>query len=476
LDEATLSSMSDHVREGLLGVFLDGYQVGPAGVGYRTVVVPGPPTAMNLPRTRGEINPEHAKLIVEHFELHAGGLPIIDGWRKWYREGGPCDPRSTTGHMSLGGYRAMLSREAYTGRLKIGATRRRWDSAKNRYMQIPVPADQITRIVREDLRIVSDELFQRVQKQLPPRGFRRPRKPIVHTVADLVTDVYFCAVCSCRFHMIVNREHALAAICDALAKLLVADTALMDAIVTTVPTVAEDSDGPDRVADYQQLIRQFAAKIRELEEQTGQGNEEDRRQRKAAIRAAQTERESVQRQLAALVSRGHHGREQPLTRDDVLRHVGELRQLFEDLSQGKLPGHAIDVAADLYRRLVGGKIVITPEPRPGKVRWMVKATFTPQIFSICQASLLPMVNASTGSPELPVEVRIRKIAKIDRFADEVQHMYDIQKLGFRVIGNMLEAKYGQKVGSGACCIAYRRYFEIRGLPVPPRRPSSRPRP
>jgi hypothetical protein len=42
-------------------------------------------------------------------------------------------------------------------------------------------------------------------------------------------------------------------------------------------------------------------------------------------------------------------------------------------------------------------------------------------------------------------------------------------VGFRIINKRLEAKYKQKIGTGNCCLAYHRYFEVRGLPVPPRR-------
>jgi hypothetical protein len=63
--------------------------------------------------------------------------------------------------------------------------------------------------------------------------------------------------------------------------------------------------------------------------------------------------------------------------------------------------------------------------------------------------------------------------------DRIQHLMDErtqhadaiatidQTLGD--IAQKLEAKYDEVIGSGNVCLAYQRWYEIRGLPLPPGR-------
>ena len=71
-----------------------------------------------------EVDPEVARLILQHFEWIADGMPIKEGWRRWVAASGPCDPRSTLGHMSYNAYRRMLSNIRYTGRWEFGRSSR----------------------------------------------------------------------------------------------------------------------------------------------------------------------------------------------------------------------------------------------------------------------------------------------------------------------------------------------------------------
>ena len=65
---------------------------------------------------------------------------------------------------------------------------------------------------------------------------------------------------------------------------------------------------------------------------------------------------------------------------------------------------------------------------------------------------------------------------VDNIADEVRHLYDVERKGFRVIAQILKNKYNKSIGSGNSCAAYRRWYEIRGLPLPkPRTNTGRPR-
>ena len=69
----------------------------------------------------------------------------------------------------------------------------------------------------------------------------------------------------------------------------------------------------------------------------------------------------------------------------------------------------------------------------------------------------------------PVDVWLRCPPRLDSIAPEVRRLYEEEGLGFRVIAKRLG------VGCGNVYASYLRYFEMNGLPVPPRRPRGRQR-
>jgi DNA invertase Pin-like site-specific DNA recombinase len=107
LDDLLLDAIADHCRAGLKTLFQQGYVTGALPVGYRPVEVPGaPPTNRGRPRTIPQAASEVVVLLRQHFCWIRDGMPIKEGWRRWVAANGPCDPRSSLGHMS---YQAYLS-------------------------------------------------------------------------------------------------------------------------------------------------------------------------------------------------------------------------------------------------------------------------------------------------------------------------------------------------------------------------------
>jgi len=203
-DETLVDTIADHVRESHKTAFRSGYVTGALTVGYRRKnILNGPPTKRGLPRAGEEIDPKVAKLILQHFEWISEGMPIMVGWRRWPKARWACDPRSTTGYMTPQAYRRMLSNRRYIGQWTLGRRRNRWSSKKDYNTQVEQPDDKVESRYREDLRIVSDELFFKVQKRLAnePRGRhkkRRKDKPV--RLCDLVTDIFYCRKCGTRFY------------------------------------------------------------------------------------------------------------------------------------------------------------------------------------------------------------------------------------------------------------------------------------
>ena len=102
-DEELLEAIAEHVREGLVAQFLNGWTTGALPVGYRRKEVPGTaPTRRGLPRAMPEVDPAATAVIREHFRLVADGMPLQTVWRKYRSDGGPVAPRFKTGRTSYG--------------------------------------------------------------------------------------------------------------------------------------------------------------------------------------------------------------------------------------------------------------------------------------------------------------------------------------------------------------------------------------
>ena len=121
-------------------------------------------------------------------------------------------------------------------------------------------------------------------------------------------------------------------------------------------------------------------------------------------------------------------------------------------------------AASVFHRLVGGRVVVIAEPRPGRKRPAVRGRFTPSVFR----TTLDAVGADAVPDELlEVEGTLRREPRLDAIAPEVRRLYEEEQLGFRAIAKKLG------IGCGNAYASYLRYFEMRGLPAPPRHPRGR---
>ena len=115
--------------------------------------------------------------------------------------------------------------------------------------------------------------------------------------------------------------------------------------------------------------------------------------------------------------------------------------------------------------------------RPGRKRCTAAGIFTPCLLVAAEKGLEAKSAASgTGPGGGPVEVWLRKPPQVDGIADEVHQLRDVERKRFSLINQILEKKHGRKIGSGNCCAAWRRWYEIRSLPLPERKSAAgRPR-
>jgi hypothetical protein len=492
MDDVFVESLSDHCRAGQKGLFLGGYTVGALPVGYRPVEVPGPRTRRGLPRTMPQVDPDAAALIQKHAEWIASGMPIVEGWRRWVAEGGPYDPRSTTNQMSDRAYRRMLSNIRYTGRWEYGRKRNTFSVKRDSLRQIRQPDSEVVVHVCEDLRILEDDLFLRLQERLNALkhgacGPKRRGAKKQHELCDLTTELFICARCGTRFYQAggdgkkmqckrgplcpslsaVRRDVATRAVCQTLGELLRRDGDLISEVVCQAQQI--DARGEEDLQAQMALLRRkiqaSGHRIDDLMDLAGQGSMEDRQQTKAKIQVAQAERTGFQRELARL-EKVVAAVAPTITPKRVEEILTGFVDLLEEAGSGRLGEDLVYKALSIVRELVGGRIVVHVETRPGRKRSNVRGVFRPQLLRAVRAAAGQVASREDGPGE-DVEVWLRKPPRLDALAERVHELMDSQGMSYRDVAKVLQAE-GQSVNSGNVWYSYRRYYQMHDLPVPKR--------
>jgi site-specific DNA recombinase len=489
MDDLLLETIADHVRSGQKTVFNAGWVVGALTLGYRPVEVVGAPrTNRDLPRTMPQKDQDVAALIHQHYEWIRDGLAIRQGWIRWVQGGGPCDKRSPKGCMSYSAYRRMLSNPRYTGRWAFGRTRSRWVSKRDYSVKDVQPDTEVVFHYCEELRIVEDELFFAVQRRLEqlkkgPRGPKRRKE--VH-LWDLVTEVFFCSHCNVRFYQggprgtgmfcklgdlcpcktVVQRKEAVQAVCRKLGDLIQRDALLIEEIITRAREidVCGDEAARSELAGIEKRIASLSNKIKDLTELAGQGTEEDRRDLKGKIQAAQAERAGLRVREAELHHQLDHATP-TITAERVREILSDLRQLLEDAASGKLGQDSNFRAARVFRQLVGERIAVHVEQRAARKRTNARGVFRPELIRFVQSEA--GASRSTEGASTEVEVWLRKPPKLDELALLAYELIDVQGLSYRDAAKVLQAE-GHKLNSGIAWQARQRYYEMMGKPMPKR--------
>lgn len=494
-DEMLLDSIADHVRSGLKDLFRQMYVTGPLTVGYEPAEVPGaPPTNNGKPRTMPKVIDSVKALIVQHFQWIAEGMSIREGWRRWVAAGGPKDPRSTSKYMTYSAYRRMLSNPRYLGIWAFGRKQSRWSNKKDYNTQELMPDTEVTVVRAEELRIVSDELFNKVQAILATKPGRPPgprRHDKVAELWDLVTDCFFCSACTeeeeedirmyhcgakgngmrckrdvkCKCQAMICRREAVKSVCDELARLIPQDKALLLEVFGAT-RVLETAGNPQLQAQFEQLTRRLSVldrKVRDLHELLGTDSEEDRPETLDLLRAAKAERSQRRVEhdrLKALIAAQHF----TVTAEQVENVLSDFKSLLIEGAAGRLGQDVVHRAVQVFRLLTGERIMVLVEPRARRKTANVRGTFTPQLLSAVQQTLGdPRVISPPPMDE--VAVWLREPPQVDRLAVLVHELVDVQKLSFSDADRILREQ-GYKLNRGSVSTAYRRYYQMIGQPRP----------
>ncbi len=204
MDEQYSTGLADKVWRGLEGRVLKGYNAGAPCYGYRNVDVPDPTgKGDGLLGVRLEIVPDKAKVVVWIFEMYAGGFSL-EGIAKVLRAEGipaPKPPRKNSVRgWSADGIAEILRNKRYIGIYEWGRTTNSRDPETGRIVTKPRPEDKWVRFNNPALGIVSDELWEKVQKQLELKrrcgipkngGLGRTRRSQKYLFSGLLS----CGVC-----------------------------------------------------------------------------------------------------------------------------------------------------------------------------------------------------------------------------------------------------------------------------------------
>jgi DNA invertase Pin-like site-specific DNA recombinase len=185
------------------------------------------------------------------------------------------------------------------------------------------------------------------------------------------------------------------------------------------------------------------------------------------INAATVERATLQMELTRL-EKGLGGGAKAITPEAIAQILGSFTTLLEDAASGKLGTDAVYKAARIFRQLTGGRIMVHVERRPGRKRTNVRGVFTPQLLHTVKAAV-EVHDATDGRLPEEVSVWLRKPPKLDALTDRVHQLMDvdIDRLSYRETAAKLQEE-GYKVNSGNVWYIYRRWYQMRGLPVPER--------
>jgi DNA invertase Pin-like site-specific DNA recombinase len=300
----------------------------------------------------------------------------------------------------------------------------------------------------------------------PPTNRGRPR-----TIPQVVPEVATLMQCKlgdlCPCKSAVNREKSVRAVCRGLIRLIRRDADLVRQIICSAREIDAHGDQQlqSQIASLQAGIQTLTNKIEDLEELAGQGSDEDRQRRKAKTNAATCERASLQLELTRL-QKALAGESRAISPEDVTRILDEFTALLEDGANGKLGPDAVYKAASIFRRLVGGRIWVHVDRRPGRKRTVVRAVFTPRLLRACSLAAQIAVAGEEPLAET-VEVWLREPPKLDALTEPVHQLMDVEGLSYREAAKVLQQE-GYRVNSGNVWYIYRRWYEMRGLPVPKR--------
>ena len=156
----------------------------------------------------------------------------------------------------------------------------------------------------------------------------------------------------------------------------------------------------------------------------------------------------------------------PITAEDVNEILADFTTLLEDAVAGKLGEDVVYKARRVFELLVGGRIWVHVEPRPGRKQKNVRGVFRPNLVSAVRATADVGDPGGDGAAE-EVEVWLREPPLIDRLAERAAELVDKEGQSYRSAAKVMR-KDGHDVNSGKVWQLRERHYEMIGQPMPER--------
>ncbi len=218
-DEGYSKTLSYKIKGARRERFLEGYNPGEYCFGYRNVPVEyttrkgdyGRPFVKGV---RQVVHPEEAEVVVRIFEAYAAGMTLLQIASMLNGDGVPTSQPHLSKrkpHWCKTAIREMLRNKRYIGKPAWGQSVENRDPETGKLVREDLPESQWQRIELPDLRIISDELFDRVQNQfrLATHGFGVKRLGgMTRTEASrryLFSGILRCGVCGGNMQITTTR-------------------------------------------------------------------------------------------------------------------------------------------------------------------------------------------------------------------------------------------------------------------------------
>ncbi len=205
VDSLYIKELAKKTHRGLEGLALTGFHTGGSCFGYRSEKVGD--------KTRLRIDEEEAAIVRRIFEMSTAGFSLKRVAKQLNAEG-VAPPRGTKKKTRPSwvytAIREMLRRELYCGRIIWNRRKFKKRPGTNKRVSVPRPESEWVITDEPELRIVSDELWNRVQERRQITAEKHPGvKPgLLHraaTVSYLFSGLLKCSECGANLTILTGR-------------------------------------------------------------------------------------------------------------------------------------------------------------------------------------------------------------------------------------------------------------------------------